>query len=401
MNDCAERRGFWLIPLVSIALVLALPSRAPAQEAGCDLLGADCALRDVADAVSKWIGAAARAPGEDTEIDAVLPAEFNSLTPENALKWSHLASAPGQYDFTVADALIDFAEQGGMRVRGHTLVWHRLNGVPSWVETEVNQAPDPAARLRELLAQHIQTVVGRYAGRIESWDVVNEPLELLGGELDPGSFFFQTLGPGYIAEAFELAHVADPQAKLFLNEVMVEGAPQKAAGLVTLVSDLLTQGVPIHGVGLQGHIFLSVPTRSKLETLIRSFADLGLLVELTEIDIPLGLFDSAAEPLIAQAKAYADVFSACKAVQRCRGLTTWGVSDRSTWLDETAPWDAYAPNKPLLFDEPLQPKPAYFAARAAMQSPPSPAVPGAGPWLLVLAIAVATLGVFRRRLGRA
>ncbi|MHC4521239.1 MAG: endo-1,4-beta-xylanase, partial [Planctomycetota bacterium] len=215
----AERCGVWLIPLVSIALVLAIAPRAAAQGADCGLLGADCALRDVADAVSRWIGAAAATPGEDPEIEAVLAAEFNSLTPENALKWPELASAPGVYDFTVADALVDFAEQGGMRVRGHTLVWHRLNGIPSWLEAEVNQAPDPAARMRELLAEHIQTVVGRYAGRIESWDVVNEPLEALGAELDPDSIFLQTLGPGYIAEVFELAHQADPQAKLFLNEV--------------------------------------------------------------------------------------------------------------------------------------------------------------------------------------
>jgi endo-1,4-beta-xylanase len=397
----AERRGVWLIPLVSIALVLATPSRGAAQGAGCGLLGSDCALRDVADAVSRWVGAAAATPGEDPEIEAVLAAEFNSLTPENALKWPELASAPGQYDFTVADALVDFAEQGGMRVRGHTLVWHRLNGIPSWLEAEVSQAPDPAARMRELLTEHIQTVVGRYAGRIESWDVVNEPLAVLGGELDPDSIFLQTLGPGYVAEVFELAHQADPQAKLFLNEVMVEGQPGKAAGLVTLVGNLVAQGVPIHGVGLQGHFFFGVPARQDLEDLIRSFADLGLLVEFTEIDVPLGLFDGAPEPLIAQAKAYADVFSACTAVQRCRGLTTWGLSDRSTWLDRVAPWDANAPNKPLLFDETLEPKPAYFAARAGMQSPFPLPVPAAGPWLLVLAIAAAAFGVLRRRFDRA
>jgi len=396
----AERRGVWLIPLVSIALVLATPSRGAAQGADCGLLGSDCALRDVAEVVSRSVGAAAATPGEDQEIEAVLAAEFNSLTPENALKWPELASAPGVYDFTTADALVDFAEQGGMRVRGHTLAWHRLNGIPSWLEAEVNQAPDPAARMRELLAEHIQTVVERYAGRIESWDVVNEPLATLGGDHDPDSIFFQTLGPGYIAEVFELAHQADPQARLFLNEVMLESLPAKAAGLVMLVSDLLAQDVPIHGVGLQGH-FIGVPRRPALEALVRSFTDLGLLVEFTEIDIALGLFDGTPEPLIAQAKAYADVFSACMAVQRCRGLTTWGVSDRSTWLDRTAPWDANAPNKPLLFDETLQPKPAYFTARAAMQSPFPLPVPTAGPWLLALAIAAAAFGVFRRRFGRA
>ena len=393
------RRGVWLIPLVSVALALAMPSRAPAQGAGCGLPGSDCALREVADAVSRWVGAAAATPGEDAEIEAILAAEFNSLTPENALKWPELASAPGQYDFTVADALVELAEQGG--VRGHTLVWHRLNGIPSWLEAEVNQAPDPAARMRELLTQHIQTVVGRYAGRIESWDVVNEPLAVLGGDLDPNSIFLQTLGPGYIAEVFELAHQVDPQAKLFLNEVMVEGLPAKATGLATLVSDLLAQDVPIHGVGLQGHFFFGVPRREKLEALIRSFADLGLLVEFTEIDIPLGIFDGAAEPLVAQAAAYADVFSACMAVQRCRGLTTWGLSDRSTWLDRVAPWNANAPNRPLLFDEVLQPKPAYFAARAAMQSQPPVPVLGAGPWPLVLDIVPTAFGVLRRRFSAA
>jgi endo-1,4-beta-xylanase len=349
-------------------IVLALPSQALAQGGGCGLAGADCALRAVAEAVGTWVGAAAPTPGDDPEIEAVLVAEFNSLTPENALKWSALASAPGVYDFTVADALVDLAEQNEMRVRGHTLVWSRLNGIPDWLEAEVNLAPEPAVRMQELLEQHIQTVVGRYAGRIDSWDVVNEPLQMFGGTLDTSSLFYQTLGAGYVAQAFELAHQADPEARLFLNEVLVEQWTPKAAGLRTLVGDLLAQGVPIHGVGLQGHFFLGLPTREQLAALIGSFTDLGLEVELTEIDISLGLFDGEADPIAAQAAAYGDVFAACRAVQGCRGLTTWGVSDRSTWLDRTEPWNADAPNRPLLFDEALQPKPAFHEKASRVNS---------------------------------
>ena len=142
--------------------------------------------------------------------------------------------------------MMEFAEANGMSVRGHTLVWEQatIDATPDYVTA----ITDPQ-ELRTLMADHILTVVGRYRGRIDAWDVVNEPLAVLGAELDPDSLFFQTLGPGYIAEVFELAHQADPQAKLFLNEVLVEGQPGKAAGLVTLVSDLLAH---LHATGKGG-----------------------------------------------------------------------------------------------------------------------------------------------------
>ena len=297
----------------------------------------------------------------------VVALEFTSATPENALKWRSLSAAPGVYDFSVADELVEFAEQSGLRIRGHTLFWHRLNGMPAWLEGEVTSAPDPAARLAELMEDHATTVVERYAGRLAHWDVVNEPLALLSGGFDPGNFFFQVLGESWLDIAFHSAHAADPEALLFLNETATEVIPAKFDGLVRLVEDMLARGVPVHGVGLQGHIFFGPPDPVILRDQLERIAALGLIVELTELDIPLPLFVNEPDPLGAQAKAYADVFAACLAVPACTGITVWGVDDSRTWLDTFFLTRANAPNRPLLFDEELRPKPAYHAVVAELE----------------------------------
>ena len=263
---------------------------------------------------------------------------------------------------------MDWAEQNGLRVRGHALFWDRLNGSPDWLAGEVAAAPDPAAHLTQLMQTHAQTVVGRYAGRIEQWDVVNEPLALGGAVLDPESLFAQTLGEDYLDIAFHAAHAADPDADLFLNEVLTEG-PVVFDALLGLVEGMLDRGVPVHGVGLQSHAFLIPPEGAALQAQLERIAALGLMVELTELDLPIFLFSQEADPLAAQAQAYADVFAACLAVTACTGITTWGLHDGDTWLDENPLSAPFAPNRPLLFDELLQPKPAYAAVVAALPEP--------------------------------
>lgn len=293
--------------------------------------------------------------------------EFTSATVENSLKWQPLSPAPGVYDFSDADAAVQWAEAAGLRVRGHTLFWDRLNGRPAWLPGEVAAAPDPAARLTQLMQAHVQTVVGRYAGRLAQWDVVNEPLATLGGDLDPANFFFQVLGEPYLDLAFRSAHAADPQAKLFLNETLTEFFPAKFDGLLGLVERMLARGVPIHGVGLQGHFLLVPPNRLVLQTQLERIAALGLLVELTEVDIPISLFANRPDPLAAQAQAYADLFAACLPVPACTGVTLWGVDDGDTWLDSFFLTARNAPNRPLLFDAAGMPKPAYDAVVAALE----------------------------------
>lgn len=298
--------------------------------------------------------------------------EFTSLTLENALKWSPLSSAVGRYDFTRPDLAIDWAEQNGMRVRGHTLFWGRMNGPPPWLEGELAAAEDPAARLTELMRLHASTVVGRYAGRIEQWDVVNEPLSAFGGNHDPQNIFFATLGEPYIDIAFEAAHAADPAAVLFLNETLAELVPVKFDGLMALVERLLARDVPVHGVGLQAHFYTRPPERDTLQAQLERIESLGLYAELTELDLPLSLFKKESDPLAAQARAYGDVFAACLAVPACTGVTVWGVDDGDTWLDNFFLTERQAPNRPLLFDKLGWPKPAYGAVveafRAAAQA---------------------------------
>lgn len=151
-------------------------------------------LRQAADAAGIYVGVATSPAELATEVGAIVAPEFSSLTPENQMKWSELAPAPGVYDFASADMLVAFAEANEMRVRGHTLAWGRSNGPPSWLAAELAAAADPAAHLRDLMIDHIDAVAGRYAGRIDNWDVVNEPLAAATGELDATNPYLQLLG---------------------------------------------------------------------------------------------------------------------------------------------------------------------------------------------------------------
>jgi endo-1,4-beta-xylanase len=294
--------------------------------------------------------------------------EFTSVTAENAMKWTPLSPAPGVYDFTDADAVVAFAEASGQRVRGHTLFWDRLNGRPAWLPGELAAAPDSAARLMELMQDHARTVVGRYAGRIAQWDVVNEPLELLGPNVDPINLFVAELGEAYIDIAFATAHAADPNAALFLNETLAVSLPRKFDGLIALAERLLARGVPLHGIGLQGHYYVDPPERAVLQSQLQRIAALGLLVELTEVDIPIFHFGAQPDPFAAQGEAYGAVFEACLAVPACTGITTWGIDDSDTWLDSFILTSALRPNRPLLFNIFGFRKPAYFAAVAALEA---------------------------------
>lgn len=271
---------------------------------------------------------------------------FGSLTPENAMKWNAVEPHRGEFDFGDADALVDFAQQTRRRVRGHTLVWDEQ--LPGWVTDHVWKPAD----LTKALTTHIDTILGRYRGRVESWDVVNEPLD------DNGSLtrhvFERTLGPRYIDVAFRLAHAADPEARLFLNEIAAELPSPKQDALVALVRGLKQRGVPIDGVGLQDHTSAGgAPSQATLEHTMRRFTSMGLDVEITELDVQLNRGPRVADPLAAQARAYAAAGAACAATPRCTGVTVWGVTDRWSWEGAAA--------RPLLFDADGRAKPARAA----------------------------------------
>ena len=325
-----------------------------------------CTLRGAGDAAGVLVGAAV-APGrlDDPAYARLVAEEFSSLTPENHMKWPLVHPEPDVWVFEPADRLVAFAEEHDLAVRGHTLVWGQAvgNGLPDWVA-----AIDDLDELQAVIDDHISTLVGRYAGRVDRWDVVNEPLESLGAALD-ANHFLEVLGPDYIASAFEAAHRADPEARLFLNEHSVEVVPAKADALVALVEGLVADGVPIHGVGLQAHQFSGQPPEAGvLEALVRRFSDLGLDVAITELDLPL----SEDGDLAAQADGYRQIVRECLEAG-CTEITVWGVYDGATWLDDLL---GRACTSPVLFDHDFEPNPAYTAvvdelvASAASSAPP-------------------------------
>lgn len=258
------------------------------------------------------------------------------------------------FDGADADAVMAFAEKNQMEVRGHTLVWAQDQFTPEWVRA----ITDPA-EMRIVVQDHIDTVMGRYEGRIPRWDVVNEPLvSLSAGPSD--SVFRRVLGPEWIAEVFRYAHQVDPESELWLNEYGSDWVSGKHEALVELLRGLLAEGVPIDGVGLQTHrISADGPDPAAFERQLRDYESLGLKVAITELDVVTGPDDPDAPTK--QAEAYRSIVSACLAVPACEEVTTWGISDADTWLDEMGVFPK--PTRPLMFDEDFRPKPAYDAVR--------------------------------------
>lgn len=270
---------------------------------------------------------------------------FGSVTPENELKWETVEPQRGQFDFGPADRIVNFARTHGMAVRGHVLVWHLQN--PGWLN---DLSP---AQLRQALADHIRTVMRRYAGRIGEWDVVNEAVADNG---EPRrSLWLDKLGIGYIALAFRLAHEADPQAKLFYNDYGAEGMGRKADAVYALVATLKRARVPIDGIGLQAHVDTRPPPGYARN--IERFAKLGLRVELTEMDVRTRTDDAAARA--AQAQQYARLVDGCRP---CSRFTVWGVDDGDSWVPGAYPGYGHA----TLLDGDLRPKPAFDAFRRAL-----------------------------------
>jgi endo-1,4-beta-xylanase len=351
-----------LARLAALATLLALTASAHAAPA-------PCSLGDLATQAGIHVGAGFVEGSDQPEFRALLGQEFTSLT--MGVYWSSTEPQRGAFNFAAADTAMAEAEARGLRVRGHPLVWGRL-ALPAWVN-----AITDADTMRAVLREHIETIVQRYAGRVAHWDVVNEPLTFFGA---PGTtdgiepyVFSRLLGEDYIAEALRIAHAADPQAKLYVNELLAFAAGPKQDRFFRLVTDLLADGVPLHGVGFQGHITPPYaqgyrPTRAEMEATIRRFAALGLEVEITELDVsvPAPRTDCT---LAEQGETYRDVASACLAVPACTGVTVWGIGDGFSWIKSVLGFDG----APLPYDVAWQPKPAYRGlARALFEGAGAP-----------------------------
>ncbi|MDQ1068227.1 endo-1,4-beta-xylanase [Streptomyces canus] len=348
------RTGLSLVSLLSGLALLVPASTASA---------ADVPLRDLAAAKGKVMGTAVTGSKLTGAYGDLAGAQFNSLTPGNAMKWGSVEPTRGSYNWAEADQIVNFAEAHGQQVRGHTLVWHSQN--PSWL----TNGTWTAAQLSQLMNDHIALEVGRYKGRLAAWDVVNEPFNEDGTYRQ--TLWYNGLGTGYIAQALTAARAADPAARLYINDYNVEGVNAKSTALYNLVKSLKEQGVPIDGVGLQAHLIVGqVP--STLQQNIQRFADLGVDVAITELDIRMTLPSDSAK-LAQQAADYKAVMKACVAVARCAGVTVWGFTDSDSWIPSTFPGEGAA----TPYDENYTPKPAYYAIAEALGGTTTPPPTGA------------------------
>jgi endo-1,4-beta-xylanase len=292
----------------------------------------------------------------DAAYARLLAREFNLVTPENAMKFSVVQPERGRFDFAQADALVEFAEANGMQVNGHVLVWHQQ--LPDWL-TQGNFGPGV---LKAILREHIRTLVTRYRGRVASWDVAAEAVDENGRLRE--TFWSRGIGPDYLALAFRWAHEADPQAHLRYNDYGGEGDGAKSNGIYDLVAELRRKGAPIHGVGLQMHASLKdAPRASEVRINMKRLAALGLQTHISEMDVMLPLPASRAD-LRAQAALYRDMLQACLAVPQCRSFSTWGASDRYSWIPAFFPGQGDA----LLFDKDNRAKPAYQSVQRRLRS---------------------------------
>ena len=319
----------------------------------------------------------------DPQIAALVTRHFNTLTPENEMKPQSVHPAPGEWNWEAADQLVEFAEQNDMKLIGHTLVWHQQS--PRFLFEDEDGKPLSREVALANMKEHIQTVVGRYKGRVHGWDVVNEAIDD-GGPYLRDTPALRAIGEDYIVKAFEFAREADPDAELYYNDYNIE-RDYKGEKAARLLQSLIDAGQAPDAVGIQGHWLVGSPDLAEIERGITRFTDLGLRVDFTEVDVdPLprrgagadlneqqgdranpyvdGLTEKASAQL---AERYRELFGLLlKHEQHIGRVTFWGIHDGTSWLNGFPVRGRT--NHPLLFDRDLQPKPAFDAVVEVMQA---------------------------------
>ncbi len=315
----------------------------------------------------RFVGSAVRfnALSSDPEYPVVLGREFSSITPEDDAKWTPLEPTRGVWTFDKLDAIVSAAEAHGQAIHGHALVWYYE--IPTWA-TALS-----ASELSVALHEHITKTALRYKGRMRAWDVLNEAIDDSTLALRTG--IDQTLGVAGLADAFKWVHAADPAALLFYNDYGVEDLSRKSQAVYDLVQQLEAAGAPVDGVGVQSHLTtLAYPSVAGLRANIQRFASLGLKVRISELDVrTVSVPGDRATRLAQERIVYQTVGGACANEPSCEGVTSWGFTDRYSWID-----GAFAPDDPLEFDDGYQPKPAYQGLLEGLQGK----LPTAGPNLL-------------------
>lgn len=300
----------------------------------------------------------------------LLVTEFASLTAENVMKMGPIHPEADRYHWEAADQIVTFADQHHLKVRGHTLCWH--NQVGSWMFENENGEQVSKAMLLQRLKDHIFQVAGRYRGKIYAWDVVNEAISDGADEFYRNSKWYEICGEEFIDKAFEYAHEAAPDALLFYNDYNAV-KPNKRDKIIRLIQELQAKGIPIHGVGIQGHWSIFGPGEEELRTALEAYAKLDLTVHITELDLSVypsesGRREKRADEADAftpelekkQMEQYEMIFRVFRDYKELiSAVTFWNVSDRHSWLDNFPVRGRK--NYPLLFDQNGQRKKAYEA----------------------------------------
>jgi len=305
----------------------------------------------------------------DADFAELIAEQCGIVVPTSELKWVALRPSPDKFDFDGPDFLLAFAKRHKMLMRGHTLCWHE--SVPGWI-----RLPENSSRTREFFVEHITTVCHHFAGRLQSWDVVNEAIQPSDGE--PGglrkSFWYEQIGPDYIELAFRTARAADPHARLTYNDYGVEfendGDAERRRLILEMLRNLKKRDVPIDAVGIQSHVKAAQPFGfgKGLADYIESIRQMGLEVYLTELDvneddIQTGDPEKRDESV---AQTYRDYLKVALANSAVKMVLTWDISDRFTWLNGGPTHHRKQPNRPqrsLPFDRDYRPKLAFFAIR--------------------------------------
>lgn len=329
-------------PLRVAALVWLLANAGGAASIPCT---GTTSLRHEAEKKDILIGSGAINPDylEDFKFAAVLARQFNSLSPENELKWNFIHPTEDYWNWDLIDRLVAFAEKSGMVVKGHGFLSRCCN--PEYLLN----ITEPAM-FRSKIKDHIEAIMHRYKGKVDRWDVVSEALYTQGGGLEDNDLY-KVLGPSYIEDAFKIAREADPDAKLFFNENLVETIPQKRAELYDIISDYVAKGVPIDGVALQMHITEVAPVSGVLTDMVKSYNALGLEVAIAELDVHT-------LNTTLQTQIYGDIVK--EALEAgITDISFWGFTDKHlyTWLPGA---------KPLMFNEYYAPKGAFFSTHDAL-----------------------------------
>ena len=330
-------------------------------------------LRDLARRSGRYFGSAASVPTLLTDPDyrALIRTQCSVITPENEFKWATLRPAPGTFNWLLADQAVAMAQEDGLAIRGNCFTWANSN--PWWFE--VPQLFNPGNAL-QLLEEHISTVIGRYKHAVHSWDVVNEATNGQGYYPTPWA---KALGPRYIDNAFTIAHRADPTAQLVMNEYNLEYtnrySKDRQRVLIKVLDDVLSRDIPVHAVGIQAHLEHAA-IRDQFDPkqhrqFLRTLASMGLKIIITELDvIDLNLPTDVVTRDQGVASTYQRYLDTILTEPAVEGVLTWGLSDKHSWMNHAEQHrfkrEDGTKQRPLMYDEALQAKPARGAAANAL-----------------------------------